>query len=230
MLVLIPARGGSKGIPGKNIKSLNGLPLISYTINEAKHTSLVTDIIVSTDNSEIAEISKQFGAKIPFMRPSELARDDSLAIDTYIYTIKRLNDEFNAAIKDFIVLQPTSPLRTAEDIDNAIRLYQEKNADSVISFTEIPHPVFWSKRIGKNGEIMDVFSGSVNQNRQKFEQLYRPNGAIYIFNYQVLESTRNYYSESSYAYIMPEEKSVDIDNPFDFKIAEMIIKQRNGKI
>src|SRR5699024_5514424 len=135
MIAIIPARGGSKGLPGKNIRLLNGKPLISYTIIEALNSEKISRVIVSTDDTQIAEIAIQYGAEVPFLRPDYLSTDTSKAIDNYTYTIERLNDEgVNLApINNFVVLQPTSPLRTRNDIDKAINLFYEKKADSVIS-------------------------------------------------------------------------------------------------
>ena len=133
ILAIIPARGGSKGLPGKNIKPFLGKPLLAYTIEEAKRSKYITKIVLSTDDTAIAQVGKKYGAEIPFLRPSELATDTSLAPDAYIYTIERLKNEQGYAPEIVVILQPTSPLRTVDDIDAAISLYLEKNADSVIS-------------------------------------------------------------------------------------------------
>ena len=131
MIAIIPARSGSKGLPGKNIKSLLGKPLIAYTIEVALKAKSITNVIVSTDDPAIYQIGLDYGAEDTFLRPSILAQDDSLAIDNYLYTVKRLNDEFNYGIEDFVVLQPTSPLRNSEDIDAAI--------DNIASNTRVYH-------------------------------------------------------------------------------------------
>ena len=151
MLAIIPARGGSKGIPGKNIKLLSGKPLIVYTIEAAMAAKSVDRIILSTDDPEIAKIAGKYDVEIPFMRPAHLSKDDSLAIDNYIYTIDRLNTTSPTQYNEFVVLQPTSPLRSASDIDNAIKLFHEKNADSLISVCEASHPPLWAKKIHWEG-------------------------------------------------------------------------------
>ena len=122
MLAIIPARKGSKGLPGKNVKDLLGKPMIAYTIEAALGSKYITDVLISTDCKQIENISIELGAKSHFLRPKELSVDDSMAIDNYIYTIDRLNNEFNYNIENFIVLQPTSPLRVSEDIDDAIKI------------------------------------------------------------------------------------------------------------
>jgi N-acylneuraminate cytidylyltransferase/CMP-N,N'-diacetyllegionaminic acid synthase len=221
MLAIIPARGGSKGLPGKNVRPLCGKPLIAYSVEAALNAKEVDRVIVSTDCPEIASVAKSFGAEIPFMRPSELAQDASLAIDTYIYTVDRLKKEENRSIDELVVLLPTCPLRTAEDIDRAIRLFREKKADSVISFYEAPHPVQWYKYVDENGVLRSVLpeTGTL-ANRQSERKSYLPNGAIYVFRYSVLKEQRVYYTDRTYPYIMPANRSVDIDSIDDFNMAE----------
>lgn len=222
MIALVPARSGSKGLPGKNIKNLLGKPLIAYTIEEALKSKYITDVVISTDSKEIENIALNYGAKSHFVRPSHLARDTSKAIDTYIYTVDRLKKEFNYKISNLIVLQPTSPLRKVKDIDGAIKLYKKKNADSVISYTESHHPIDWHKYIDKNGKIEHIFKSQL-KNRQELRKSYLPNGAIYIFTYTLMKS-KNYFSNKTYPYLMPAERSVDIDTENDFLFAEFILK------
>lgn len=126
MIAIIPARGGSKGLPGKNIKELNGKPLIAYTIECALQSKYIDHVVVSTDDPKIAAISIKYGAEVPFLRPACLATDTSMAVDNYIYTIKRLTELYNITIDSFLVLQPTSPLRQVEDIDGAVSLFIDK--------------------------------------------------------------------------------------------------------
>lgn len=227
MIAIIPARGGSKGLPNKNIRDLCGKPLIAYTINTALEAKSISRVIVSTDNFEIAEIALEYNAEVPFMRPMELATDKSLVIDTYIYTIDKLNENAKYTIKDFVVLQPTTPLRNSEDIENAIRLFKKKKADSVISYYEAIHPPVWAKRIN-NQKLENYFNiDSELKNRQEIEPAYFPNGAIYIFNYRFLKSTKSYFSEKTYPYIMPRERSVDIDTIEDFEYVEFLLRKHN---
>jgi N-acylneuraminate cytidylyltransferase/CMP-N,N'-diacetyllegionaminic acid synthase len=134
MIAIIPARGGSKGIPGKNIKLLGGKPLIVYTIEAALESRWISEVIVSTDSEEIARVAREYGAIVPFLRPAELARDDSQAIDSYIYTVEKLEKEYGYTIESFIVLLLTTPFRNGNDIDEAIEMFREKNSDSVISY------------------------------------------------------------------------------------------------
>ena len=229
MIAIIPARGGSKGIRGKNIKLLCGKPLIVYTIEAAMSAKFIDRIILSTDDSEIAIIANQYDVEIPFMRPEHLARDDSQAIDNYIYTIDRLNSENVRPYDDFIVLQPTSPFRTARDIDSAIKLFRRKNADSVISVCEAAHPPMWAKKISSSGVLKNYFNLSVgNKNRQELEKAYIPNGAIFVFKLALLKNFYSYYSDNTFAYVMPQEKSIDIDTPLDFEFVEFMMR-KHGK-
>lgn len=224
MIAIIPARGGSKGLPGKNIKLLNGKPLIAYAIEAALKSKHIDRVIVSTDDEEIARVSKQFGAEIPFMRPDFLASDTAQAVDNYIYTIDRLEKETNQLIDAFVVLQPTSPLRIAEDIDGAIELFHEKNADSVISYCPEAHPVTWHKYLDDEGRFVNIFDDNI-RNRQANRVSYYPNGAVYVFRTSIIRE-RKYYTEKSYAYIMSRERSVDIDFIEDFEYAAFLLSRK----
>lgn len=226
MIAIIPARGGSKGLPGKNIKKLLGKPLIAWTIDAAKKSKYIDRIIVSTEDEEIAEIAKSYGAEVPFLRPDELASDTAMAIDNYIYTIGRLQKEEKIEIPEFVVLQPTSPLRLSSDIDDAISLYKEKCADSVISYTKEAHPIAWHKYLTDEGQLLDILPNTI-ANRQENRVSYYPNGAIYIFKTKLINS-RSYTSDRTYAYIMPRNRSVDIDYQEDFDYVEFILSSKNG--
>jgi N-acylneuraminate cytidylyltransferase/CMP-N,N'-diacetyllegionaminic acid synthase len=228
MLALIPARGGSKGIPKKNIKDLWGEPLIFHTIKAALAADSIDRVIISTDDTEIADLVSRFDVEIPFLRPKELACDDSLAIDNYIYTIERLNSEYKEELYEFTVLLPTSPLRLPDDIDEAVALYYKKNADSVISCTELAHPMEWIFKIDAGGVVFRDREPDPQKrmNRQFTRKNYVPNGAIYVFNFLSLKANYSYYSHKTFAYVMPAERSVDIDTEFDFELAEFFLKKR----
>ena len=223
MIAIIPARGGSKGLPGKNIKPLNGKPLIAYAVEAALKAKHIDRVIISTDDEEIARVAVQYGAELPFMRPVELASDTALAVDNYIYTIGKLEQESGTIIDAFVVLQPTSPLRIAEDIDGAVELFEKKDADSVISYTQEAHPISWHKYLDEEGRFIDILNANIN-NRQDNRASYYPNGAVYVFRTSMIRD-RKYYTEKSYAYIMPRSRSVDIDFIEDFEYAEFILKR-----
>lgn len=221
MIAIIPARGGSKGLPGKNIKLLNGKPLIAYTIECALKSDKITHVVVSTDSNEIAEIALKYGAEVPFLRPYYLATDDARAIDNYKYTIRRLSEFYNEEIESFVVLQPTSPLRIPQDIDNAISLFNNKNADSVISYTEEAHPISWHKFLDDTGRLINIFDDTI-ANRQELRKSYYPNGAIYVFKRSIIEHDL-YYTDKTFAYVMPRNRSIDIDYIEDFQYAEFLL-------
>ena len=225
MLAIIPARGGSKGLPGKNIKLLNGKPLIAYTIEAAMAAKKISRIIVSTDSRQIAKVAMDYGAESPFLRPKHLATDTALSIDIYDYTLSEIEKQEAVKIEKFMVLQPTSPLRTAEDIDNAIELFNTKSADSVISYCQAHHPIKWHRYVTNEGKLKNIFEETLN-NRQEERPSYFPNGAIYIIRRDLIKK-RSYISDNSYAYIMDKKKSIDIDTIEDFEYAEFLLKNKN---
>jgi CMP-N,N'-diacetyllegionaminic acid synthase len=233
MLAIIPARGGSKGLPNKNILLLDGIPLIAYTIMAAIKAKEISQIIISTDNEKIASIAKKYEVDIPFMRPEILAQDESNANDTYIYTIERLKNDFKIHHHEFIVLQPTSPLRNHHDIDSAIKLFNEKDADSVISCVESTFPPLWALKLDKMNAINKYFeTNALELNRQDIEPAFFPNGAITILKYSTFKESRSFYSGNSFGYQMPTERSIDIDTIQDFNHAEMMVQKdaRSRKI
>ena len=222
MIALIPARGGSKGLPGKNIRLLGGKPLIAWTIEAALECPEISRVIVSTDSQDIAGVALRYGAEVPFLRPTDLAADTSLAIDAYLHAIDWLEDDMGRVPEALTVLLPTSPLRTSADISAAIQLFQNKAADSVLSLTRETHPVSWHRFLGPDQQIgAAVIEGSL-ANRQSYEPTYYPNGAIYVLTPDLLKK-RTYYSMRSYAYVMPASRSVDIDTPADFAYAEFLL-------
>ena len=227
MIAIIPARGGSKGVPGKNIKHLAGKPLIAYTIEAALAAKSISEVIVSTDDEEIAKISKMYGAKVPFLRPAKLATDDAQAIDSYIYTVDRLNEEFGYKVEDFLVLLLTTPFRNAQDIDAAVKMFKEKDADSVISYVEECSPINGFKYLNDDNSFEHIFP-EVLANRQEMRSAYIPNGAIYVFRLNLLKKG-TYFSEKSYAYVMPRKRSIDIDTLEDFAYAEFLLSRQNNE-
>lgn len=226
MLAIIPARGGSKGLPEKNVRLLGGVPLICHSIHTAMESNQISRIIVSTDDVEIATIAKACGAEVPFMRPLELASDNSMVIDAYLYTIDRIETDTNQRLESFIALPPTAPLRLSKDIDGAIELYENKTADSVISITEAEAPIQWCKKINNQGILCDYFPQKDSiKNRQDFDKTYVPNGAIYVFRTEILRASRQYYTDKTYPYLMPRERSADIDELLDFEWAEFLLQK-----
>ena len=222
MIVLIPARGGSKGLPGKNIKLLNGKPLIAYTIETALQAKSVTAVYVSTDCEEIATIAKNYGALVPALRPAHLATDSAVAIDLYNYMLLEW-EKSGLTMDHFMVLQPTSPLRKAIHIEEAIPLFYEKKADSVISYTPEVHPISWHKYIREDLTFEPIFDDELS-NRQSLKTSYYPNGSIYIFTKNLIQQNR-YFSAKSFAYLMDRKYSIDIDYQEDFDYAAFLLSK-----
>ena len=223
VLAIIPARGGSKRLPGKNILPLAGKPLIAWTIESAINSGLFDKVIVNTDDNEIAKVALEYGAEIPFLRPKELAEDTSSSIDVLVHTIqwyKANNIEFTHVA----LLQPTSPLRTSKDIVNAWDLMVKTQTESVISVCEVEHPIQWTYNLDTRGIMSSIFEDN-DKRSQDYKKNYRLNGAIYIANIDLLlEHRKVLTSDNSVGYLMSREASVDIDKQLDFKFAEFIVK------
>ncbi|MCT4605053.1 MAG: acylneuraminate cytidylyltransferase family protein [Marinisporobacter sp.] len=226
ILAIIPARGGSKGLPGKNIKLLGHKPLIAYTIEATQRSKYIKRMIVSTDDLKIAEISKEYGAEVPFIRPAELSNDYTNTVDVVIHALNDLKEKEGYIPKLVVLLQPTSPLRNHIHIDEAIEKFLESTADSVISVCEFEHSPYWATKIVDNRliKLMD----EKNKRRQDYEKIYRYNGAIYIIAAKDLLENKSFFDEVA-PYIMDNEDSIDIDTLFDFKMAEMILNMRNER-
>lgn len=224
-LAIIPARSGSKGITDKNIKNLCGKPLIAYTIEAALRSGIFDNIIVSTDSLKYAEISKQYGANVPFLRTSELASDTASSIDVIVETIYKLND-MKLTYDYFILLQPTSPLRNENHIKEAVELLFSRGADSIISVCESEQSPLFIKSLNNVGSMHNFIPIIKNVRRQDQESFYRLNGAIYVCEVNYFLKYRYFYGENSFAYIMKNIDSVDIDENLDFIIAESILKYK----
>jgi CMP-N,N'-diacetyllegionaminic acid synthase len=223
VLAIIPARSGSKGLPGKNIKSLCGKPLIGWTIEAALRSKYINKVVVSTNDPEIAQISKDYGASVPFIRPEELSTDSAPAKDAILHCLDYYKNKEDFSF--FVLLQPTSPLRDTKSINKAFELLYAKNAKSVISVCEADHHPYWMNKL--NDELsMNNFVDIkyTRQGRQKLPVFYRINGAIYISEIKSYLRDQNFYGPMSYAYVMDKQKSVDIDDLMDFYLAETIIK------
>jgi len=227
VLVIIPARGGSKGLVGKNIKNLCGKPLIGWPIQAAKNCTLVDKIVVSTDDSDIAKIALTEGAEIPFMRPDQLAKDTSSTISVIEYTLNQLSD-MGEIFEYCILLEPTSPLTENSDIEKALQILDSnlEIADSIVGVSEVvsAHPVF-DNRIGASDLIepfLEVDYSNVGR-RQELEKLYFFEGSIYVSTVAALQQNQSFYHDRTLPYIVPKWKSFEIDDIVDFVCIEAII-------
>ena len=230
VLAIIPARGGSKGVKRKNIRELNGIPIIGYTINAARNSKYVSRVMVSTEDAEIADVSMSLGAEVPFLRPSELASDNSPTMDCILHMLKYL-EENEGYIPDYVVLlQCTSPLRTSKHIDEAYEKLINSSFDSIISVAEVESNPYWSNIF--KGEKLEYFieDGKKITRRQDLPEVYRMNGAIYLAKLNVLKNENTFECENLTGYVMDEYASVDIDTEMDFKIAEVILKEFSNRI
>ena len=226
VLCIIPARGNSRGLPGKNIKNLLGKPLIGYTIEQALNSNYIDRVIVSTESIEIGRIAAQFHAEVPFLRPVELATDGSGTIDVLLHAMTWLEAEEKYKFDILVLLHVTTPLREPEDIDRCIELLIEKGADNVFSVTEAHrNPYFNMVETDANGWVNLVKQGSFST-RQSAPPVYDMNSSIYVWWREVLRNERRTFLHKSWAYIMPKERSVDIDDHIDFRIAEMLLRER----
>jgi CMP-N-acetylneuraminic acid synthetase len=226
-LALITARGGSKGIPGKNLVPLAGKPLIAWTLEAARAAARLSRIIVSTDDLAIAEECRTRGAEVPFLRPPELAGDASSHLSVVEHALSWLHSNERFVPEAVVLLQPTSPLRTAQDIDASVDLAIQRNAEAVVSVCEAEDHPFLVKRLNERGELEDfVSSGLRYARRQDFPPAYRINGAVYVNRTESLLRTRTFVPPGALPYVMSRRDSIDIDTPVDLGKAEAILRGR----
>lgn len=223
ILAVIPARGGSKGVPRKNIRDLAGKPLIGWTIEEAKKSKYIDRLILSSEDDEIIEVAKQFGCEVPFKRPIELAQDDTPGIEPVLNAI-----EYCPGYDYVVLLQPTSPLRTVEDIDGCIEKLLSSGKDFCVSVTEPNKSPFWMYTLENENMVPLIAQDKLVARRQDLPKVYALNGAVYIGNCNSLKISQSFLTENTTAYIIPEMRSIDIDNQIDFMICEMFLSDLKG--
>lgn len=223
-LAIIPARSGSKGLPDKNIKLLNGVPLLAYSIKAAQESGMFDEIMVSTDSKKYAYIAMQYGASVPFLRSKALSGDSAGSWDVAIEVLK-CYQETGHRFDTVCLLQPTSPLRTADDIVGGYALLEAKNADAVTSVCEVEHSPLWCMTLGEDLSLSEFNKRDEDRPRQQLPIYYRLNGAIYIRKIVYACEDIVLKNEYDFAYIMSQERSVDIDTAFDFLHAELILRK-----
>ena len=225
LLAIIPARGGSKGIPRKNIKNIAGKPLISWTIDAAKQAECIDKLIVSTDDEEIAEVSLKWGAEIPFMRPKGLAQDDSLRNAVVAHALGKLPD-FNYVM----LLQPTSPMRTSVNIEEAFHLLKQVSAPACVSVVEQDKSPYWMFNLNSKGCLEPILPILERTNRQELPKTYLLNGAIYISttkHFWTSQEPDPFITTRTVAYKMDFESSMDIDTLQDWQTMERLIEENH---
>lgn len=229
-LAIIPARSGSKGLKDKNIKLLNGKPLLAYSIEAAKESGIFDEIMVSTDSKEYAEIAEKWGANVPFLRNDELSNDTASSWDVVKDVLIRYKD-LGQCFDTVALLQPTSPLRTSEDIIEGYKVFQEKNANLVVGVCEMDHSPLWANKLPNDYSMENFIKPEVlGMPRQNISTYYRINGALYIMKVEYLMKATDIYASKSYATVMKKESSIDIDDQMDFTIAEAIMFKLNKSV
>ena len=221
-LAIIPARSGSKGLKDKNIKLLNGKPLMAYSIEAALESKKFDEVMVSTDSPKYADIAKEFGATVPFLRSERTSSDTASSWDM-VKEVLSCYEELGKNFDTVCLLQPTSPLRNAVDIQEAYKLYEERASVAVLSVCEMEHTPLWSNVLPDDLSLNGFIRTDLGTRRQDNDTYYRVNGAIYITSVEQLYKDSNLYREGSFAYIMPRERSVDIDTMLDFSYAEFML-------
>lgn len=223
MLVVIPARGGSKGIPRKNLQELGGRPLISWTIQAALTSQSVDRVIVSTEDERIADVARAWGADTPFLRPDELARDSTQSVPVVTHALNWLLTQQAQQFEYVMLIQPTSPFVNSEDIEAAHGIAVARHAETVISvFASHAHPYF-AKRIGDDGRLENFGPWKPESGRrQDLPYAYALNGAIYLARTDVLLDRQSFNTDQTYGYVMPPERSLDIDTPWDLHLARLV--------
>ena len=224
-IAIIPARSGSKGVRDKNIRDLCGKPLMAYSIEAAIESGEFDEVMVSTDSERYAEIAGKSGASVPFLRSAKTAGDTASSWDT-VEEVLAGYEAIGKTFDSFCLLQPTSPMRTKEDIQGAYDLFRTKADFAVVSVCETEHSPLWCGHLPDNGEFIDFLPRNNMKQRQAEGKFYRLNGAIYIVDTKRFRQDRFLYQKGSYAFIMKQEHSIDIDTELDFIIAEALIKSK----
>ncbi|MFD1551232.1 acylneuraminate cytidylyltransferase family protein [Putridiphycobacter roseus] len=228
ILGLIPARGGSKGLPGKNIRPLNGKPLIAWSIESSLASQQIDTTIVSTDDKAIADIAVAHGASLPFMRPNHLASDQSTSKDVIIHALEYFR-EAGQAFDYLVLLQPTSPFRKAGDIDKAIDLAKETGADLVVSVKETAsNPYYVLFEEDEKGNLKNSKASTFSR-RQDCPKVYELNGSIYVFKVKSILEKDSLKFENTIKFLMDSYHSIDIDNLEDFEYAEFLLQKQQSK-
>jgi N-acylneuraminate cytidylyltransferase len=219
VLAIIPARGGSKGVPRKNIRQIAGKPLIAWTIEEAKKSIYIDRVILSSEDKEIADIAKAWGCEVPFLRPAELALDETPGIEPVIHVIDNIEGQY-----DYIVLlQPTSPLRLAADIDGCIDTLKQYGAPLCVTVCEVEKSPYWMYETGVSRHLKPILDRELYLRRQAMPSVYALNGAVFAGESAFIKKSRTFVTAETVAYFMPRERSWDIDTEFDMKICDYLL-------
>lgn len=229
VLALITARGGSKGVPRKNVLPVGGKPLIAWSILAALESRYLDRVVVSTDDSEIAEVARTWGAEVPFMRPAELAGDTSDHISVVLHALDWCAQHENRHYDYLLLLQPTSPLRITADIDACIELASERRSGAVVSLKEVGEHPYFLKQLTSDGVLADFMpeiAALGYLGRQQVPTVYYPDGVAYLTRTDVLREARTFFPEDTLPYFTPPERTLDIDTAWDLHLADLILRAR----
>lgn len=219
VLAVIPARGGSKGLPGKNVRLLGGRPLLAWTIDAARRSALVDRVILSSDDPQAIDVARAAGCEVPFVRPAALAADDTPMVEVVLHALDQV-----PGYPVVVLLQPTSPLRTHADVDGALRRYARGDADTCVGVTEPDKSPYWMFTLDDGGLLAPLLGERYfTLRRQELPPAYLPNGAVYVADAAWLRRQRTFVGGRTAAWVMPKERSVDIDTLRDFQLAEGLI-------
>lgn len=221
ILAIIPARGGSKGVPRKNIKLLAGKPLIAWTIEEAKKSKYIDRLVLSSEDEEIIAVAKSYGCEVPFVRPMELAQDDTPGIDPVLHALDQL-----PGYDIVVLLQPTSPLRTVQDIDEGLDFFEKHQANSCVSVSEVSKSPYWMYKLDDHSVLQRLLEkDQMITRRQDLPKIYVPNGALYITKVDYLVKYKLFYARDTLGYLMSRKRSLDIDDEIDFIVCETLLER-----
>lgn len=227
VLGLITARAGSKGLPGKHLLPLGNKPLLQWTCEAALAAKSLSRVIISTDGQDIADCAQQAGVEVPFIRPSELAGDDTSHVDVVLHALNWWQGHENTQPDYLCLLQPTSPFRRPEDIDAAISLLLQKRSPAIVGVTEATDHPYLTQQVDDQGQLTPFIEHNLTYaRRQDLPPAYVVNGAIYIISVDVLRKTRSFLPAQTLAYIMPRERSMDIDSDTDLMLAQAMLDQK----
>lgn len=227
VLGIIPAKGGSTRLAQKNVRLLGGKPLIGWAADVARASGCVDRLVLSTEDLSIAEKARALGIEVPFMRPAHLARDPAGIVDVCLHVIEEL-EKSGEHYDDLIILPPTCPLRNADDVIEAYRLFRERDGKFLMSVTLYDHTPFAALLLDDEGCLEPAFPQYSGRKSQEMPKAFRPNGAIHILDVAAFKMTRSYYAKPLLAYVMPRERSVDIDHQEDLDYAETLLKRQIG--
>ena len=215
IIALIPARGGSKGVPGKNIRNLGGKPLLAWTIKAALAAKTIDRVVLSSDATEIIEVAEKYGCEVLFRRPAELSTDTASTKDVILHALHTIEEKFDY----LVLLQPTSPLRTAHDIDSAVHLCDDNERKICVSVTEVEKTPYWMLSLNEEGCAKPLFAkDEIPKRRQDASPFYILNGAIYVIDCALFLEEKDLYAPGAAVWIMPKSRSIDVDTEEDFQI------------